>query len=123
MLMTGQDEKIVTALVKIMKAVEDHLNEIVINETHLGTDYISAGRLEPTLDDILKPWNENAVGHALRQGVRYLGNLFVPHATRKEVETIVNEVGRRSPNSDRARAIMNHMFDRLITNDGVTLLA
>jgi hypothetical protein len=118
MLMAGQDEKIITALVKIMKAVEDHKHEVIIDETDLGTEYTFDGGSQPTLDDLLKRWNVDAVGQALRQGVRQLGELFIPLATRQEVEGIIEKVAKRSPNFHTAHAIMNHMFDSLTSRDG-----
>lgn len=47
MLSAGQDEKIITALVKIMKAVQDHRHEIVIDEKDLGTGYTIAEGAQP----------------------------------------------------------------------------
>lgn len=118
MLMAGQDEKIITALVKIMRAVEDHKHEVVIDETDLGIEYTIAGGAQPTLDDLLKRWNVDAVGQALRQGVRHLGQLFIPLATRQEVDGIIENVAKRSPDFHTAHAIMNHMFDSLTSRDG-----
>lgn len=100
-----------------MKAVEDHRHEIVIDDTDLGTEYTIAGGAQPTLDDMLKRWNEDAVGQALRQGVRRLGELFIPLATRQEVESIIDRVAAGSPRSEIAYAIMNHMFDSLTSRD------
>ena len=118
MLMEGQDKKVIAALVKLMKAVEEHKHEIVIDEADLGISYTVDGGWQPTLDDKLKSWNRDAVGQALRQGVRCLGELFIPIAKKKEVEDIIANVANHSPDSNTANAIMNHMFDNLTSSDG-----
>ena len=121
--MTGQDEKIIVALVKIMKAIEDHKHEIVIDETDLGTSYTFGGGSQPTLDDKLKSWNKDAVGYALRQGVRCLGEIFIPLATRQEINDIIGNVVARSPDINTANAILSHMFDNLTSRDGFKFTA
>lgn len=123
MLMTGQDEKIIGILAKIMIAIHSYLDQVAVEENHLGTEYSLMGGHQPTLDDLLKRWQEDTVGTALRQGVRKVGDLFIPLATTKEVNDIIDEVARRSPNEHHAHAIMNHMFDGLTTSDGFKLLA
>jgi hypothetical protein len=121
--MSGQGEKILAILTKIMTAIHVSLDQVAIDETDLGTEYTLAAGYQPTLDDLLKRWQMDTVGTALRQGVRKIGELFIPLATAKETLLIIDEVAQRSPNEHHARAIMNHMFDGLTTSDGTKFLA
>jgi hypothetical protein len=122
-LMSGQGQKILAILTKIMTAFHESLDQAAIDETDLGTEYTLAGDYQPTLDDLLKRWQMDTVGTSLRQGVRKIGELFIPLATANETHLIIDEVAQRAPNEHRARAIMNHMFDGHTTYDGTKFLA
>jgi hypothetical protein len=119
--MPGQDEKIIEALVKMMKIVTTHQREIDMDNADLTTVYTSES--QPSLDDQLRRWTEEPVGQAMRQGICQFGRIFIPFTMQDELYIIINAVADRSTDPDVAHAVMNNAFDGLTTKDGFTLMA
>lgn len=119
----GQRDSVVNVLAKQLQSIDVYRSQIEIETDDLGTTIDVRTGYQPSLDDILKRWRVDPVGTGLRQGIREIGAIVAPHVTKEELLDICDDACERSENADWSQAIINHMWDGLVTSDGWTWTA
>ncbi|MFT8784016.1 hypothetical protein [Acetobacter syzygii] len=120
MITAHQRDSIVDILTEQLRAIDACRHQIKPNPNDLGTTINAETGYQPSLDDLLKPWQLDPVGSGLRQGIRKVGKMIAPHITKDELLDICNDAGAQSQNAELSRAVINHMWDGLETSDGKT---
>jgi len=121
-LVQGQKEQVIEIISDVLCAIDAYRHKVKISDD-LGIEIDINNGYQPDLDDLMKRWRVDPVGQALREGIRKIGTLIAPHATFEELIEISESAANLSQNYDWSMAIINHMWDGLISSDGHTLRA
>jgi hypothetical protein len=108
---------IVEALGKMLRAIDASRSGISVDADDHGTDHREDSASQK-LDRQLRRWRSDPEGMAVRAGIKEFGKIVAPNVTRDELAAIGADAANQSHNAEWSDAILNHVWDGLVTNDG-----